>query len=65
MNQQTMTTNKNNPTYIGDGVYVFFNGWSYEISVNDHRNPPILYLEPEVLENLIKLYKETNNDNNS
>lgn len=43
--------------YLGDGVYAVFTGHSVGISVNDHRNPPVVYLEPHVLENLVRFAK--------
>lgn len=41
------------PEHLGDGVYVSFDGHQIAISVNDHRNPPVVYLEPGVMRNLI------------
>jgi hypothetical protein len=41
-----------NPTHIGDGVYVYFDGFGFELRVNDHRNPMAVYLEPSVLDAL-------------
>ena len=43
--------------HIGDGVYLYFNGCAIEISVNDHQNPSVVTLEPEVLINLITVAK--------
>ena len=34
-----MTENRD---YLGDGIYVHYTGYSYEISVNDHRNTPVV-----------------------
>ena len=42
-----------NLEYLGDGVYVRFNGYSFEISVNDHRNPPVVMMEDEVIDALV------------
>lgn len=42
------------PAYLGDGVYASFDGYQILISVNDHRNPPAVALEPEVIESLIR-----------
>ena len=42
--------------YIGDGVYVSFDGYHIWIAVNDHRNK-VVALEPEVMKKLI-LYSE-------
>lgn len=35
--------------HIGDGVYVQYDGYSVIIRVNDHRSPPAVTLEPNVL----------------
>lgn len=32
--------------HLGDGLYVYYTGYSYELSVNDHRNPPVAIFEP-------------------
>lgn len=45
-----------NHTHIGDGVYASFNGFQIELRVNDHRTNPLVFLEPEVMDNLIKYY---------
>jgi len=37
--------NNENREHIGDGVYLNFTGYSIEISVNDHRNSPVVHLE--------------------
>lgn len=31
--------------YIGDGVYVAFRNGQIEISIGDHTNPPVAYLD--------------------
>jgi hypothetical protein len=55
-----------NISYIGDGVYAKFDGYGFEIKVNDHRSPTVVYLEPEVLQALNKFAKKcakaTSND---
>jgi len=39
--------------YIGDGVYILFDGSGFELRANDHANPTdIIYLEPSVLKAL-------------
>lgn len=43
--------------HLGDGVYVYWNGYAVEISVNDHRNPPRVTLELEIIERLITFVK--------
>lgn len=42
-----------NQTYVGDGVYAEFTGWSINIRVNNHENPIAVVFEPEVLQNLV------------
>ena len=44
--------------YIGDGVYVSYDGYYIRISINDHRNEPVVALEPEVLQGLINYAKK-------
>jgi hypothetical protein len=46
-----------NPEYIGDGVYVYFSGYDYQISVNDHRNAPVVFMEPEIVDRLYEFKK--------
>lgn len=46
-----------NREYIGDGVYVFFNGFSYDISVGDHRNQPVVTMEDTVIDALVNFKK--------
>ena len=41
-------------SYIGDGLYVFYNGFSFELSVNDHRNPPCAVFEREHINHFIQ-----------
>lgn len=43
--------------YIGDGVYVSYDGYGIEIRVNSHTNPPVAYLEPSVLKALMEFYE--------
>lgn len=41
-------------TYIGDGVYVEFDGYGYWLKANDPNHPTDkIYLEPQVLTQLI------------
>jgi hypothetical protein len=43
--------------YLGDGVYVRFDGFGLELRANDNIHPTdIIYLEPEVLKNLNTFY---------
>jgi hypothetical protein len=41
-----------NPTYLGDAVYAYWNGSQIELRLDDHRSPTLIYLEPSTLENL-------------
>lgn len=48
-------TEKTEFNYLGDGVYVKFDGYGIELRANNHETPTdVIYLEPFVLENLIK-----------
>lgn len=40
--------------YIGDGVYVSFDGYHVAISVNDHLSPPVVHLEKPVFDALVR-----------
>lgn len=45
------STNRNE--YIGDGVYVVYDGFGFILKANDFENPSdSIYLEPEVLKKL-------------
>lgn len=41
-------------SYCGDGLYASFDGFQIGISVNDHRNEPVAYLEHDVFMNFMK-----------
>lgn len=44
--------------YIGDGVYIRFDGYGYILHINSHENPTDkVYLEPSVLKALIDFTK--------
>ena len=44
---------KEQEDYLGDGVYVIFDGYGIQLRANDARHPTdTIYLEPEVLEAL-------------
>jgi hypothetical protein len=43
--------------YLGDGVYASFDGYQIWLAANDASNK-VVALEPEVMKNLIKYYKE-------
>jgi hypothetical protein len=42
--------------YLGDGVYAQFDGYAVSLMVNDHRNEPVVVLEPDVLKALNDFY---------
>ncbi len=46
--------------YIGDGVYVSFDGYHIWLAANDHRNK-VVALEPEVFERLVKYAERIKN----
>jgi hypothetical protein len=51
-------------TYLGDGVYASFDGYSIWLAVNHHENN-VVALEPEVFANLCKyveMLKEKKHD---
>jgi hypothetical protein len=43
--------------YIGDGVYVEFDGFGIELRANSPDSPHVIYLEPQVLEALNRFAK--------
>lgn len=49
--------NMENPTYLGDAVYGFFDGNGIELRLNDHRNERAVYLEPEVIAALNRFFE--------
>lgn len=47
-----------NPEYLGDGVYVFFDGMRFRIMANSHDDPTdTVYLGQSEIEMLIEFYK--------
>lgn len=38
-------------TYLGDGLYVQFDGHEYELYASTHEGDQMVYLEPQVLSN--------------
>ena len=54
---------KTNPEiYLGDGVYVEFDGFGIILKANDHRNPTdTIALEPEVFNSLVRWVKNQTN----
>lgn len=51
-----MSLDDNRPEYIGDGVYVTFDGWHLELRLNSHTDPVLVYLEPCVMDRLVLYY---------
>lgn len=48
-------------TYLGDAVYCLFDGYSYLLRLNDHRNKEgQICLEPQVLNSLLNFVEECN-----
>ena len=51
-------TTKDFKDYLGDGVYVDFDGYQIEMMANDPRIPTdTIYLDPTVMLNLVKYAK--------
>jgi len=44
--------------YLGDGVYAQFDGYSVSLTVDDHRNEPVVVLGPRVLKALNDFYNK-------
>lgn len=50
---------RENPTYCGDAVYAYFDGFGIELRANDHLVPSDrIFLEPSVLVALIRFAKQ-------
>jgi hypothetical protein len=46
--------------YIGDGAYLHFDGWGFELRANDPTNPTDrVYIEGSCVRTLIRLLRET------
>lgn len=45
--------------YIGDGVYVRFDGYNIHIAVNDHNNE-VVVMEPDVIKRFIEYTERIN-----
>ena len=52
-----MSEIKQNKKYIGDGVYVSFDGYQIWLAVNHHDNT-VVALEPKVMKALVAYAKE-------
>jgi hypothetical protein len=48
-------------TYIGDAVYASYDGYQVCLETGD-RNNNVIYLEPEVMQNLVNYYKRVVNE---
>jgi hypothetical protein len=51
--------------YLGDGVYASFDGYQIWLTVNDHRNPPVVALDEGVMERLIEYSKSLKKSENT
>lgn len=49
-----------NQRHLGDGLYVSYDGYQIVISVNSHLNPPVAFLDPDVMDAMVKYIKEIN-----
>jgi hypothetical protein len=50
-------------TYLGDGLYVEFDGYQLKLKANDNLYPTdTVYLEPQVYENLLKFVDQLKED---
>jgi hypothetical protein len=50
-------------SYLGDGCYVSFDGYQLALKANHHEYPTdIVYLEPQVWENLVKFVEQLKED---
>ena len=50
---------ENNVTHLGDGLYATFDGYGIALSVNDHRNPPVAYIDgPSSMAALIRFWEQ-------
>jgi hypothetical protein len=45
--------------YLGDAVFAHFDGYGVELRLNHHESRCAVYLEPEVLQNLIEFWNST------
>jgi len=52
-------------TYLGDGAYVVYDGYSFSVRANSHLVEECtdqVFIEPEGIESLYKFYKEVMKD---
>jgi hypothetical protein len=45
--------------YLGDAVHAHFDGYGIELRLNSDENQCTVYLEPEVMQNLIEFWNAT------
>ena len=49
--------------HLGDGAYLHFDGWGWELRANDHEHPTDrVYLDPAAVRALIKAITEHYNE---
>ena len=44
--------------YLGDGLYVSFDGFQIAIRVNNHANPPVAYMDSNVMDAMVNYINE-------
>ena len=47
------------PTYLGDGVYASNDGWHIWLHLGSHDSPPLIALEPAVINALLGYFIKT------
>ena len=52
-----------NTIYAGDAVYATFDGCGIELRLNSHESECLIYLEPEVMANLIEFWQAKTHGN--
>jgi len=55
-----MANKNNNADYLGDGVYIDYDGFEIRVSANDHREnfaTDNIYLEPNIIAALVRYLK--------
>lgn len=52
-----------NPTYLGDAVYAYYDGISIQLKLNHHEAPAVVYLEPQVVEALAQFVERLKEEN--
>ncbi len=44
--------------HLGDGAYVYYNGFAYEFQANHHENPTVLTMEDDAIDALIRFREQ-------